>query len=101
MVKYTKEVVDQMVATYKSHPSLDTVEEIAQKLGVPNRSVIAKLSSLGVYQKKVYLTKRGEVPVKKEELIEDIAQKLGVNTEILDSLEKCNKGVLALILSHL
>lgn len=64
---------------------------------VPDRSIIAKLSSLGVYRKKEYLTKRGEVPIKKEEYIERIAKLLDVNAEILESLEKVNKSVLALI----
>lgn len=73
------------------------VPEIALRLGVPEKSVIAKLSSLGVYRKKEYLTKRGEIPVKKEEYIERIAGLLGVNSDILESLEKVNKSVLALI----
>ena len=64
---------------------------------VPDRSIIAKLSSLGVYKKKEYLTKRGEVPVKKEEYIDRIAKLLDVNAEFLESLEKVNKAVLALI----
>jgi hypothetical protein len=101
MVKYTKEVVDHMVERYKTNPTLECVVDLAGTLGVPQRSVIAKLSSLGVYQKKVYLTKRGETPVKKDQLIEDIAHKLGVCPEVLDSLEKSNKGVLQLILNHL
>lgn len=68
---------------------------------VPERSVIAKLSSLGVYKKKEYLTKRGEVPVKKEEYIERIAALLEVSSDILESLEKVNKGVLMLLASKL
>ena len=64
---------------------------------VPDRSVIAKLSSLGIYKKKEYLTKRGEIPIKKEEYIEKIAALLDVNAEFLESLEKVNKAVLALI----
>ena len=71
--------------------------DIAEGLGVPERSVIAKLSSLGVYKKKEYLTKRGEVPVKKDEYIERIARLLDVNSDMLESLEKVNKSVLALI----
>ena len=70
---------------------------LAEGLGVPERSVIAKLSSLGVYKKKEYLTKRGEVPVKKDEYIERIAKLLQVNSDMLESLEKVNKSVLALI----
>ena len=68
---------------------------------VPDRSIIAKLSSLGVYKKKEYLTKRGEVPIKKEEYIDRIAKLLDVNAEFLESLEKVNKAVLALISTRL
>ena len=50
-----------------------------------------------MYKKKEYLTKRGELPIKKEEYIERIANLLDVNAEILESLEKVNKSVLALI----
>jgi hypothetical protein len=64
---------------------------------VPTRSIIAKLSSLEVYQKKQYLNKRGEVPVKKSEYIERIALLLNMNLELLESLEKVNKGVLEVI----
>lgn len=99
-MKYTKEITEKIVADYQSGLS---AEQIATSLSatagevVPERSVIAKLSSLGVYKKREYLTKRGEVPVKKEEYIERIALLLDVNAEILESLEKVNKSVLALI----
>jgi transcription initiation factor TFIIIB Brf1 subunit/transcription initiation factor TFIIB len=73
------------------------VTEIAKLLGVPERSIIAKLSSLGIYRKKEYLTKRGLIPVKKEEYIERIAKLLNVNSDVLESLDKVNKSVLMLL----
>lgn len=97
-MKYTKEITDRIVNDYKSGKS--TIE-IAQSLDVPDRSVVAKLSSLGVYQKKQYLNKRGEVPVKKQEHIEQLAQLLGVPSDQLESLEKVNKNVLVLIKTKL
>lgn len=93
-MKYTKEVCDKLVEDYKAGIA---VEELALELQVPERSVIAKLSSLGVYQKKQYLNKRGEVPVRKSEYIERIAQLLDTNLDLLESLEKVNKTVLILI----
>lgn len=93
-MRYTKEICDRMVADYQAQVP---VHQIAQDLDVPERSVIAKLSSLGVYQKKSYLNKRGEVPVKKSEHIERIAVLLDCNLELLESLEKVNKTVLKLI----
>jgi len=97
-MKYTKEITDRIVNDYKSGKS--TVE-IAQSLDVPDRSVVAKLSSLGVYQKKQYLNKRGEVPIKKWEHIEQLAQILEVPSDQLESLEKVNKNVLVLIKNKL
>ncbi len=93
-MKYTKEITDKLIADYKSGVS---VAEISTTLDVPERSVIAKLSSLGVYTKKSYVNKRGEVPVKKSEHIERIAELLDVDEELLESLEKVNKTVLKLI----
>lgn len=99
-MKYTKEISDKLVAEYLSGTSTADLSEqlsIDHAEVVPERSIIAKLASLGVYKKKEYLTKRGETPVKKEEYIERIAKLLDVNAEILESLEKVNKSVLALI----
>jgi type IV secretory pathway VirB4 component len=99
-MKYTKEISDKLIADYLSGTStLDLSEQLSTDHAevVPERSIIAKLASLGVYKKKEYLTKRGETPVKKEEYIERIAKLLDVNAEILESLEKVNKSVLSLI----
>jgi hypothetical protein len=93
-MKYTKEITDKLIADYKAGVS---VSDISSTLDVPERSVIAKLSSLGVYVKKSYVNKRGEVPIKKSEHIERIAELLDVNEELLESLEKVNKTVLKLI----
>lgn len=97
-MKYTKEATDKLVELY--HNSVGT-QAIAQQFDVPERSVIAKLSSLGVYKKKEYRNKRGEVPVKKDRYIEELAQVLCVDIDRLDSLEKCNKSVLVLLLQAL
>lgn len=93
-MKYTKEICDHMVEKYASGVG---VPQLALELDVPERSIIAKLSSLGVYQKKSYLNKRGEVPVKKSQHIERIAHLLNTNLELLESLEKVNKTVLVMI----
>jgi len=93
-MKYDHETTEKLKQDYLAGTPVPT---LALALGVPDRSVIAKLSSLGVYKKKEYLTKRGELPVKKEEYIERIAKLLDVNSDMLESLEKVNKSVLALI----
>lgn len=91
---YTKEICDRITVDYTSGVP---VEDLADQLQVPVRSIIAKLSSLGVYQKKTYVNKRGETPVKKSEHIERIAVLLDCDLELLESLEKVNKVVLKLI----
>ena len=99
-MKYTPELTSQLVAAYKegnTPEALSALFTLQEGEEVPTRSIIAKLSSLGVYKKKEYLTKRGETPIKKEEYIERIAKLLDVNAEILESLEKVNKSVLQLI----
>lgn len=97
-MKYDNETTTKLVELYKGGTP---VTEIAKQFDVPERSVIAKLSSLGVYQRKTYLNKRGEVPVKKEVYIEKIAGLLDCNLEVLESLEKCNKSVLIMIVNAL
>lgn len=98
LIKYTKEMLDSMVKDYQD--GID-VRAIAEELGVPERSVIAKLSSLGIYQKKEYRNKRGETPVKKEEYINRISKLLDINVDLLESLEKVTKSALVLIESKI
>ena len=93
-MKYTKEITDKLIEDYKANTPVAT---LAQQLDVPERSIIAKLSSLGVYQKKQYLNKRGELPVKKSQHIDKLAELLDVPPDQLESLEKVNKGVLVLL----
>jgi Zn-dependent peptidase ImmA (M78 family) len=97
-MKYTPESTKQLVEDYQAGV---TVEALAHDFEVPERSIIAKLSSLGVYQKKTYLNKRGEVPTKKSTHIENIATLLDCNLELLESLEKVNKQVLIMIEQNL
>ncbi|CAB4134499.1 hypothetical protein UFOVP273_118 [uncultured Caudovirales phage] len=92
--KYDTEKTNKLAELYQAGTSVD---DLAAQFDVPVRSVIAKLSSLGIYKKKQYLNKQGQVPVKKEELIERIADLLDTNVELLESLEKANKNVLVMI----
>jgi hypothetical protein len=93
-MKYTKEITDKLILDYNAGVA---VKDLAEELDVPERSIIAKLSSLGVYHKKQYVNKRGEVPIKKSAHIATIATLLGCDEEMLESLEKVNKQVLKLI----
>ena len=93
-MKYDKENTEKLIQLYKEHQDAQIVADL---LGVPKRSAVAKLTSLGLYKRVEYTSKSGERPVKKEEYIERIAELLEVSIEIIESLEKANKNVLILL----
>ena len=97
-VNYTPEQTAQMVADYNQGT---TVEQIAETLGKSVRSVVAKLSREGVYQKKVYKTKTGEAVVKKNDHADAIGAILRLTEPEIDSLTKANKSALAKIFEAL
>ncbi len=93
-VNYTPEQTQKMVADYQAGV---TVESMAEALGKSVRSVVAKLSREGVYQKKVYKTKTGEAVVKKDAWADYIGEALGLSEADTESLTKANKTALAKI----
>lgn len=93
-MKYTTELTEQIIKLYQEGKE---VSEIAKEVNFPERSIIAKLSSLGIYKRKTYLNKRGELPVKKEEYIERIATMLDIDSSLLESMEKVTKSALVLL----
>lgn len=96
---YTPEQSVELVEAYKVSPTAETVAQFAEKFGKTVKSVVAKLSREGVYQKKEYVSKTGAKPIKKEE-IADVFQLMFKLTEgEADSLTKANKTALAKILT--
>jgi len=93
-VNYTPEQTQKMVADYQAGV---TVESMAEALGKSVRSIVAKLSREGVYQKKVYKTKTGEAVVKKDAWADYIGEALGLSEADTESLTKANKTALAKI----
>ena len=53
-----------MTQLYQASPDPD-LEAIAAELNISKRSLIAKLCRLGIYSKKPYLNKNGQLPVKR------------------------------------
>ena len=96
-VNYTPEMVDLMKSRYSANPTRETVEELANELNKSIKSVIGKLSREGVYEKTEYLTKTGEKPVTKRELVEKVAEILAVGYQALAGLEKSPKSSLKLL----
>ena len=65
--------------------------------GTGEKSIIGKLAREGVYQKQVYVSKPGEKPKTKVELVREIAAELDLNANDLSGLDKAPKGVLKLL----
>ena len=74
---YPQVVIDEMVSRYEAEPTRVTVDELAAEFEKSSRSVIAKLSALGVYVAAVKATKRPP-QVRKADLVADIEKALGV-----------------------
>lgn len=98
---YSPEVVEEMRQKYLEEPTRETVERLADKYGRSVRSIVGKLSKEGVYKRPSYTTKRGELPVSKDEIVEFIAKAIGTNSEDLEGLDKAPKHALRLILNAL
>lgn len=95
---YTPEQETVMQADYLAGV---TVETIALSLGKSARSVVAKLSRLGVYKAKVYTTKTGEKVQKKDETADAIGAVLKMTEAEIESLTKANKTALVKIFTAL
>jgi|TARA_R100001509_G_scaffold32387_1_gene17166 hypothetical protein len=96
-MNYTKDQTEYMIEKYKTNPSRDTVEELADEFSKSVKSVIGKLSREGVYRREVYKTKTGENPVTKVEIVSNIADALGIEIDNLAGLEKAPKATLKTI----
>jgi hypothetical protein len=95
-VNYTPEQTATIVTGYKSG---QTVEQIAESMGKSVRSIVAKLSREGVYEKKAYKTKTGQAVVKKDELSDRLQMLVGLTEAEADSLTKANKTALTKIIA--
>ena len=96
---YTDEMVEHMVAAYEDMPTLATVEDLVIEFGKPKRSIISKLSSLGVYKAQPRnTTKQGTPVVRKAEIVAQIEDALGTQL-FLSSLTKASKADLETLLA--
>jgi hypothetical protein len=93
-VSYTLENTKYLLGEYENEPTKETVERIGKELGKSTKSVIGKLSREGVYRRELYLSKTGDVPTTKIEIVATIAETLGIEAESLYGLEKSPKGSL-------
>lgn len=96
---YTVEQTTALVAAYQAAPTAETVAAFAETFGKSVKSIVAKLSREGVYQKKAYVTKAGAKPVRKEALADELQAVFGLSEAEADSLAKANKTALVKILA--
>ena len=96
---YTDEMVEHMVAAYEDMPTLATVEDLVIEFGKPKRSIISKLSNIGIYvPASKGKTKSGAPVVRKDDLVEQIQDALGTHLS-LPSLSKATKNDLHTLLA--
>ena len=88
MSNYTDEMVARISDAYSAAPTRETVDALAAELDRPFRSIIWKLSALGIYQKQKQVTKAGKPIVRKEEYVAQIQAALGNE---FPSMEKMTK----------
>jgi len=93
-MNYTEEQTAFLVMKYVENPTMDTVIKLAEEFDKTTKSIIGKLSREGVYKRAVYTSKSGEAPVTKVELVNNIAENLGIEVENLVGLEKSPKTTL-------
>jgi len=88
---YTTSETKQLIDTYTANPCRKTVDMISIEMGRSVKSVIGKLSKEKVYVKKDYTTKRGEKPITKLQMIDQLAGMLQGDQSRLQTLEKTSK----------
>jgi hypothetical protein len=87
--------------SFKEDSTQDNIHFLSQKFDTSTRSIIAVLTAAGLYKKPGYLTKTGEKPIPKQEIVDLIAKAMKVSPDLLEGLEKTNKSVLRLLLRAL
>ena len=94
MSNYSESETEYMVETYKNNPTPETVAILVEELNKSKKSIIGKLSREGVYRRDVYVSKTGEAPITKVEIVNNIAEGLGIESSNLAGLEKSPKAAL-------
>jgi hypothetical protein len=94
-INYTDEMVETITARYEAEPTKATIEALAAELEKTTRSVIAKLSNLGIYKAQERTTKAGKPVVRKAELVAQVEGALGIKVPSFEKASKQDLEVLA------
>ncbi len=85
---YSDADITILTEEYSIEPTRETVDALAERLNKTPRSIIAKLSALGVYQKTERVTKRGEPVIMKAELVAKVQNAIGRELPSLNKMTK-------------
>jgi N-methylhydantoinase B/oxoprolinase/acetone carboxylase alpha subunit len=85
---YSDADIAVLTEEYQLEPTRETVDSLAKQLNKTPRSIIAKLSALGVYQKAERVTKRGEPVIMKAELVSKVQNAIGRELPSLNKMTK-------------
>ena len=85
---YTDEMISAISSQYTANPVRATVDALAEEFNKTPRSIIAKLSALGLYVKVERATKRGEPVVRKDELVAQVQASVGFEAPSLSKMTK-------------
>lgn len=100
---YTEDQVSKMVSDYSAADTdqarAEVVDSLAEEFGKSVASIRSKLVREGVYVKKERTTKTGQPVVSKAELVQHIADAMGEDVEVIESLEKATKVTLQKVLA--
>lgn len=97
-MNYTKEQTEYITKKYEENPSRDTVKELAKELKKSEKSIIGKLAKEGVYRRESYLSKTGEKPITKDELVAQLEEVLEID---LQGLQKSPKLTLKALVDRI
>lgn len=99
---YTEDQISKMVSDYTAvdtdEARAEVVDNLAAEFGKTIYSIRSKLVREGVYVKKTRVTKAGMPVVSKAELVVQIADAMGEDPEVIESLEKATKVTLLKVL---
>jgi hypothetical protein len=96
---YSEKEVKQLIDVYTANPCMETVERLMTLLNRPKKSIISKLVKEGVYVTHRYLSKTGEAPITKLEIVRSIEDALDTSLPGLDkapkiTLKELNRAIL-------
>ena len=85
---YTDKETQEIIELYLCSPTLEMVRELSVKYQKTRKSIIAKLSKEGVYKRKIYTSKSGDIPITKQEIVQMVEEALGCKLPGLDKTQK-------------